>query len=137
LVIIPAPLDLTSIAGLVWSFSLNYILPIILNAVHLSISSYLQSSNIAMLIDSAKVVINIASAARATTLGTKHLIDLPASSALFGKAEDVAREMFKVVPIPPPVAFPDDAVEATISISARENTGDGLRAVSATGSQTE
>ena len=89
-----------------------------------------------MLIDSAKVVINIASAARATTLGTKYLIDLPASSALIGKAEDVARDMLKVVPIPPPVAFPDDAVEA-ISISARENTDDGLRAGSATGSQTE
>jgi hypothetical protein len=116
---------------------LNYILPIILNAVQLSISSYIQSSNIAMLIDSAKVVINIASAARAMTLGTKYLIDLPASSALIGKAEDVARDMLKVVPIPPPVAFPDDAVEATVSISARENTDDGLRAGSATGSQTE
>ncbi|KAI0276843.1 hypothetical protein BGY98DRAFT_668906 [Russula aff. rugulosa BPL654] len=131
------PLNLTSISGLVWSFSLNYILPIILNAVQLSISSYIQSSNIAMLIDSAKVVINIASAARATTLGTKHLIDLPASSALIGKAEDVARDMLEVVPIPPPVAFPDDAVEVTVSISARENTDDGLRAGSATGSQTE
>jgi hypothetical protein len=119
LIIIPAPLNLTSIVGLVWSFSLNYILPIVLNAAQLAISSYLQTSNIVMLIDmidSAKVVINIASAARVTTLSTKYLIDLPASSALFGKAEDVARDMLKVVPVPPPVAFPDDAIEATVSI---------------------
>jgi len=123
-----APLNLTNIVGLVWSFSLNYILPIVLNAAQLAISSYLQSSNIAMLIDSAKVVINIASGVRVAMLSTKHLIDLPASSALLGKAEDVARDMLKVVPIPPPMAFPDDAIEATISIlSARENADGGLR----------
>jgi hypothetical protein len=115
--------------GLVWSFSLNYILPIILNAAQLAISSYLHSSNVTMLVDSAKVVINITSGARVTTLSTKHLIDLPASSALLGKAEDVARDMLKVVPVPPPVAFPDDAIEeATVSISARENADGGLRA---------
>lgn len=111
-------LNSTSIVGLVWSFSLNYILPIALNAAQLSISSYLQSrsSNIAMLIDSAKVVINIASAA----LSTKYLVELPASNALLGKVEDVARDMLKVVPVPPPVAFPDDAIEASDRIRARE-----------------
>ena len=128
-IMILVPLNLTSIVGLVWSFSLNYILPIVLNAAQLAISSYLQPSNIAMLIDSAKVVINIASGVRVTMLSTKHLIDLPTSSALLGKAEDVARDMLKVVPIPSPVAFPDDAIEATISIlSARENVDGGLQA---------
>jgi hypothetical protein len=116
IIIIPAPLNLTSIVGLVCSFSLNYILPIVLNAAQLAISSYIRSSNIAMLIDSAKVVINIVSlSARVTMLSTtKHLIDLPASSALLGKVEDVARDILKVVPVPPPVAFPDDAIEATV-----------------------
>jgi hypothetical protein len=94
---------------------LNYILPILLNAAQLAISSYLQSSNIAMLIDSAKVVIIIIASARVTTLSTKHLIDLPTSSALLGKVEDVARGVLKVVPLPP--AFPD---EATVSSRARE-----------------
>ena len=84
-----------SIMNLVWAFGLNYILPSILNVAQLAISSYLQSSNIAMLFESANVVINIASAARVTMLSTKHLIDLPASSALLGKVEDVAREMLK------------------------------------------
>jgi hypothetical protein len=106
---------------------LNYILPIALNAAQLAISSYLQSSNIAMLIDSAKVVINVIASARVTTLSTKHLIDLSASSVLLGKVEDVARDILKVVPVPPPVAFPDDAV-ASVSISARENADGGLRA---------
>jgi hypothetical protein len=105
--------------GLVWSFSLNYILPIILNAAQLAISSYLHSSNVTMLVDSAKVVIKhhcITSGARVTTLSTKHLIDLPTSSALLGKAE--------VVAVPPPVAFPDDAIEeATVSIRTRERHG--------------
>ena len=61
-----------------------------------------------------------------TLSSTKHLIDLPASGALLGKAEDVARDMLKVVPVPPLVAFPDDAIEATVSISARENADGGL-----------
>lgn len=124
------PLNTTSIVGLLWSFSLNYILPIILNAAQLAISSYIQSSNIAMLIDSAKVVINIANAS-VTMLSmarTKKLIDLPASGALLGKAEDVARDMLKVVPVPPPVAFPDNAIEATVFISAHANTDGGPRA---------
>ena len=78
-----------------------------------------------MLIDSAKVVINIASAARVTTC-----IDLP-SSPLLGKAEDVARDMLKVVSVsvPPPVAFPDDTIEATVSRLAASRPGP------ATGSQ--
>jgi hypothetical protein len=54
--------------GLVWFFGLNHIPPIVLNAAQLAILSYLQSSNVAMLIDSAKVMINIASApVRVTT----------------------------------------------------------------------
>jgi hypothetical protein len=44
------PLNLASIVGLVWSFSLNYTLPIALNAVQPAISSYLQRSNIGMLL---------------------------------------------------------------------------------------
>ena len=110
-------LNPTSIVGLVWSFSLTYILPIVLNTAQLSISSYLQSrsSNIAMLIDSAKVVINIAGAA----LSTKYLVDPPESNALLGKVEDIARDMLKVVPVPPPVAFPDDVIEASDRIRAR------------------
>jgi hypothetical protein len=111
IIIIPAPLNLTSIVGLAWPFGLNYIFPIVLNAAQLAVSSYLQSSNIAMLIDSAKVVINIASGARVMTLSTKHHINLPASSALLGKAEDVARDMLKAVAVPPLVAFPDDVIE--------------------------
>jgi hypothetical protein len=108
--------------GLAWSFGLNYILPIVLNAAQLAISSHIQSSNIAMLIDSAKVVINIASAARVMTLSTKHLSDLPASSALLGKAEDVARDiMLKVALVTvPPVVFPDDAVESRFAASGPE-----------------
>lgn len=116
-----APLNLTSIMALVWSFSLNYILSIVLSAAQLAISSYIQSSKIAMLIDSAKVVINIASALRVTTSSTKHLIDLPMSSTLLGKAEDIARDMLKVIPVPPPVAFPDNSIKATVSLSAHEN----------------
>jgi hypothetical protein len=84
--------------GIVWSFSLNYILLIVLNAAQLGVLSRLQSSNIVMLIDSAKVVINIASAERVTTLSTKHLIDLPALSALLWEAEDVARDILKTCP---------------------------------------
>jgi hypothetical protein len=129
IIIIPAPLNLTSIVGLVWSFSLNYILPIILNAAQLAVSSYLQSSNIAMLIDSAKVVINIASGARVMTLSTKHFIDLPASSVLLGKAEDVARDMLKAVAVPPVVAFPDDAIEdATVLYPRARTPMGGVRA---------
>ena len=110
---------MTSIVGLLWSFSLNYVLPIFLNAAQLAISSYIQSSNAAMLIDSAKVVINIASTS-VTTLRTKRLIDLPASNALLGKAEDLTRDMLKVVPVPPPVEVPDNAIGATVSGPRRQ-----------------
>jgi len=120
-----APLNLTSIIGLVWSFGLNYILPIILNAAQLAIPSYLQSGNVTMLINSAKVVINIVSTS-VTTLRTKHLIDLPASNALLGKAEDLTRNMLEVVPVPPPVEVPDDAIGATVS--AHSDVDGGLRA---------
>ena len=98
----------TSIFGLVWSFGSHYILPIALNAAQLAMSSCLPSSNTAMLIDSAKVLINIAGAS-VTTLRTTHLADLAASSSALGKAEELARDMVKAVPVP------DDAVEATVS----------------------
>ena len=51
-----------SLSDLVWTFSSHYILPIILNAVQLATASLMPSSNVASLIDSAKVVLNIASA---------------------------------------------------------------------------
>jgi len=51
-----------SLSDLVWTFGSNYILPIILNAVQLATASLVPSSNAASLIDSAKVVLNIASA---------------------------------------------------------------------------
>ncbi len=112
--VISAPLTLTNIVGLFWSFGSNYILPIILNAAQLAISTYFQSSNTPMLIDSAKVVINIASASM-TMLHTKLLINVPASSALLEKADNLTHDMLKVVPVPPPVEVPDHAIGATVS----------------------
>jgi hypothetical protein len=123
---LPAPLAPAGVFNLVWSFGSQYVLPIVLNAAQLAISSYLPSSNTAMLIDSAKVVINIASAS-VTTLRTKHLTDLAASSALLGKAEDLARDMLKVVP--------GDATGATV-VSARTLTT-MVASGSTTGSQTD
>ncbi|KAF8474373.1 hypothetical protein DFH94DRAFT_684106 [Russula ochroleuca] len=118
----------TSIFGLIWSFGSQYILPIVLNAAQLAMSSYLPSSNTAMLIDSAKVVINIAGAS-VTTFRTKHLADLSASSAL-GKAEDLARNMVKVVPVP------DDDVIGT-TVSARTLTSMAASSGPAAESQTD
>jgi hypothetical protein len=73
-----------------------------------------------MLIDSAKVVINIASASM-TMLHTKLLINVPASSALLEKADNLTHDLLKVIPVPPPVEVPDDAIGATVS--ARTLTG--------------
>jgi hypothetical protein len=125
---LPAMLTPTSIFGLIWSFGSQYILPIVLNAAQLAMSSYLPSSNTAMLIDSAKVVINIAGAS-VTTFRTKHLADLSASSAL-GKAEDLARNMVKVVPVP------DDDVIGT-TVSARTLTSMAASSGPAAESQTD
>ena len=57
-----ATLSEKSLSDLVWTFGSHYILPIILNAVQLATASLMPSSNAASLIDSAKVVLNIASA---------------------------------------------------------------------------
>ncbi len=76
-----------------------------------------------MLVDSAKVVINIASAASMIILHTKFLIHIPASSALLEKADNLTHDMLKVVPVPPPVEVPDNAIGATATVSARTLTG--------------
>ena len=131
----PAPLTPTFIFGLIWSFGSQYILPIALNAAQLAISSYFPSSNIAMRIDSAKVMVHIASACVTTLRSTQSFTDLAASSALLGKAEDLARDMLKVVPVPPPVEFPDDAIGA--SVSARILTSMAASGHSTAGSQTD
>ena len=57
-----ATLSQKSLSDLVWTFGSHYILPIILNAVQLATASLMPSSNAASLIDSVKVVLNIASA---------------------------------------------------------------------------
>ena len=101
-------MDSISGISLVWSLGSHYILPIILSGAQLIVSSYLPSSNAAMLIDAAKVVIQIASAS-ATTLRTTHLADLAASGARIVKAEDLARDILKGVPRP----IPDDSIEET------------------------
>jgi hypothetical protein len=90
----------TSFSGLVLSLGSQYVLPIVLNAAQLAASSYIPSGNAAMLIDSAKVVINIASA---TTLH-KNFADTQGPSALLKKVEDVSRDVLRIpvplVPIP-------------------------------------
>ena len=99
---------------LVWSLGLHYILPIILSAAQLAMPSYVPvSGNTAMLIDAAKVMINLAST-RMTTLHTTNIIDLVTSSASLVKAEELARDMLKAVPAPQrPV--PDDAIKEIAS----------------------
>ena len=57
-----ATLSEKSLSDLVWTFGSHYILPIILNAVQLATASLVPSSNAASLIESSKVVLNIASA---------------------------------------------------------------------------
>jgi hypothetical protein len=80
----------------------QYVLPIVFNAAQLAASSYIPSGNAAMLIDSAKVMINIASAS-VTTL-RRSLADPQGPSILLKKAEDVSRDVLKIpvplVPIP-------------------------------------
>jgi hypothetical protein len=95
---------------LVWSLGLHYILPIILSAAQLAMPSYVPvSGNTAMLIDAAKVVINLANT-RMTTFHTTDLIDLVKSNASLVKAEELARDMLKAVPASQrPV--PDDAIK--------------------------
>lgn len=96
-----APLVPTNFATLALSFGSQYVLPIVLNAAQLvvsSSSSYIPSGNATMLIDSAKVVINIATASL-TTL-RKNLADPPRSSAFLRKAEeDLSSDVLKI-PLP-------------------------------------
>ncbi|KAI0258273.1 hypothetical protein BC834DRAFT_99906 [Gloeopeniophorella convolvens] len=68
-----SPLVPKSMVGLAWSLGSQYIIPIALNAAQLVISFIMPSSNVTMVIDSAKVVINIASASVATL--RKHLFN--------------------------------------------------------------
>jgi hypothetical protein len=87
----------TKPSSLIASFGSQYVLPIVLNVAQLAVTSYAPSAgNTTMLIDSAKVVINIASASMAKT---------PTSGALLRKAESVTRDVLKI-PVPP-VAIPD------------------------------
>jgi hypothetical protein len=96
LISLTAPLT-TKPSSFIASFGSQYILPIVLNAAQLAVTSYVPSAgNTTMLIDSAKVVINIVSASVAKT---------PTSDALLRKAESVTRDVLKV-PMPP-VAIPD------------------------------
>jgi len=63
-----APLSMTNLSSLIVSLGSQYILPIVLSATQLAIASYVPSAgNTAMLIDSAKVVINIVSASVAAS----------------------------------------------------------------------
>ncbi|KAF8267116.1 hypothetical protein EI94DRAFT_1830260 [Lactarius quietus] len=57
-----ATLSPKSLDDFVWTFGSNYILPIILNAAQLATASLMPSSDVASLIESVKVVLNIASA---------------------------------------------------------------------------
>ena len=96
LISLTAPLT-TKPSSLIASLGSQYILPIVLNAAQLAVASYIPSAgNTTMLIDSAKVVINIVSASMAKT---------PTSGALLRKAESVTRDVLKI-PVPP-VAIPD------------------------------
>jgi hypothetical protein len=99
-----------SFSDLVLSLGSQYVLPIVLNAAQLAASSYIPLGNAAMLIDSAKVVINIASAS-VTTL-RKNLADPQGPSALLKKVEDVSRDVLKI-PAPLPVVPISDAGGAT------------------------
>lgn len=101
-----APLSPNSLSDLVWVFGSNYILPIVLNAVQLATASLMPSSNAATLIDSAKVVLNIASASVAAL--RKQLPVL----AVHAPLEDLSIVATKV-PVPP--ALPLDANEVTTS----------------------
>ena len=96
---LPAPTVPTTFSGLVLSLGSQYALPIVLNAAQLAASSYIPSGNAAMLIDSAKVVINIASASVTATV-RKNLSGAQRPSALRKKAaEDVSRNALKI-PVP-------------------------------------
>ena len=100
LIFLTAPLSTANLSNLIVSLGSQYILPIVLNATQLAVVSYVPSAgNTAMLIDSAKVVINIVSASVAT------LRKQPTSDALLRKAESVTRDVLKI-PMPP-VAIPD------------------------------
>lgn len=97
---LPAPLVPTNFAGLALSLGSLYVLPIVLNAGQLvaSSSSYIPSENATMLIESAKVVINIASASW-TTL-RKNLADPPGPSAFLRKAEEDLSNGVLKIPLP-------------------------------------
>ena len=100
----PAPTASTSLSGLVLSLGSQYVIPIALNAAQLAASSYIPSGNAAMLIDSAKVVINVASAS-VTTL--RKVTDPPqGQSALLKKSGDVSPRDMPKIPVPP-VPIPD------------------------------
>lgn len=98
---------------IVWSLGFHYVLPIIFSAAQLAMSSYVPASGkTAMLIDSAKVIINIASTGVTTwrtTLLNDLAKDLAASNARIVKAEELARDILKAVPVPRLV--PDDSSE--------------------------
>jgi hypothetical protein len=93
----------TGFSDLVLSLGSQYVLPIMLNAAQLAASSYLPTGNTAMLIDSAKVVVNIASASVATL--RKNFADPQGPSALVKKAEDATRDALQITV--PSVVIPD------------------------------
>lgn len=82
----PAPLGLI---GIVWSLGSHYVLPIVLSAAQLATSSLAPSGGAGALINSAKVLIHMASASVATL--RRRFSGPTASSALRGKAEGLVR----------------------------------------------
>jgi hypothetical protein len=99
ILIITAPLVATNLSSLVLSFGSQYVLPIVLSTAHLAASTYLPSGETAMLIDSAKVVINIASAGLTTLRksGADAPPGLSVAAALLKKAEDVGMTQHDVL----------------------------------------
>ena len=112
---------MTNFSSLIVSLGSQYILPIVLNAAQLALTSYVPSAgNTTMLIDSAKVVINIASA----TL-SKNTAD-PPSGALLRKVESVTRDVFKMptvaIPTPSGVAASGGKLTSTVDPASGDLT---------------
>ncbi|KAH9003593.1 hypothetical protein EDB86DRAFT_3073366 [Lactarius hatsudake] len=104
-----ASLSPKSLSDLIWTFGSHYILPIILNGAQLATTSLMPSSNAATLIDSAKVVLNIAGASVAAL--RKQLPQaVLAVHAPSEKNEDLSRVATEV---PAPPAPPPDVDDVT------------------------
>lgn len=104
-----------SLSDLVWTFGSHYILPIIFNAVQLATASLMPSSNAATLIDSAKVVLNIASASVEALRKQLPVLAVPAPSE---KKDDLSRVATKV---PAPLLDMNEVTTSARDLASEEN----------------